>query len=79
MMQIYFLDKWRWTNPKAKISSGNAWLVYERAYNEKENKYPSMREVNRAWGSKPDIYHRSRCYGITHSQALKHNDNKEVI
>lgn len=56
----YILGEWRRTRQHAHLSSGNAWLVYERAYNDKEKKFPSMREINRAWGGKPSIYNLNR-------------------
>jgi hypothetical protein len=68
----YIMGKYRRVRQKARISTGNAWLVYERGYNEKESKALSMREVNKRWGGKPNIYllARSRCYGNALRQAL---------
>ena len=45
----------------ARISRGNAWLVYEIAYNEckYEKRFLSMREINKAWGGKPKLFRRN--------------------
>jgi hypothetical protein len=71
-MLDYIIGKFRRVRQKARVSTGNAWLVYERAYNEKESKASSMREVNKRWGGKPNIYllARARCYGIALRQGL---------
>lgn len=43
-----------------RISKGNAWLVYEIAFNKckYEKKFLSMREINRVWHGKPSLFRR---------------------
>jgi hypothetical protein len=47
----YILGKWRVVKQHGRIGTGNAWLLFERGYNEakSEKKFASIREVNRAW------------------------------
>lgn len=62
MSSGYILGKFRRMRCKGRISSGNAWLVYEIEYNriKHEKRYLSMREINRAWGGKPTLIYIGR-------------------
>lgn len=62
MISDYILGKFRRTSSKGRISSGNAWLVYEIEYNRLKYKkrYLSMREINRVWSGKPTLIYIGR-------------------